>query len=382
MIKIIDCNPLVLPVHSELYRIPPRPQDKMEDGYLTKYDGHTLAVDAFNAGPNVRLIGPPLLNLNEFMSDARIILDGYGSANFSWQDYHKMSRAKVEKTGSVQNLRLEIGRETLDVPVAGDDLSSFQGSNVLITMNKNNRLENIYDWALNFAKNHDVDSMIIYENRSHYYSLEEMADYLASLPLKKIYLVDWPFKFGSTGGPNQIWDSDFGIYMCWEHARWRFLQFANSVFINDADEFPVSKSGDSLVNLVENSSNGVIRYPVRNVPAAPRPGLDERRVRLHSDYIYNNRQFTNFSNKVAYQPTRLPEKVQVGNHNFYGWEKETDTVDDVVAHHFIGVHYNWRDGDWSYSSAERAPLKEHEEVDTTLAEALKTTFPDRFQDDV
>ena len=77
MIKIVDCNPLVLPVHSELYREPPRQPNKMEDGYLSKYDGHTLAVDAFNAGPYVRLIGPPLLNLNERMLGARIVLDGF-----------------------------------------------------------------------------------------------------------------------------------------------------------------------------------------------------------------------------------------------------------------------------------------------------------------
>ena len=378
MIKIIDCNPLVLPVHSELYREPPRQPNKMEDGYLSKYDGHTLAVDAFNAGPYVRLIGPPLLNLNERMLGARIVLDGFGEAPFDWRDYHKMSRAKIEKVGAVQELHLEIGRESLGVTVAGDDLESFRNANVLITMNKNNRLENIYDWALNFAKNHDVDSLILYENRSHYYSLEDVANHLSSLPLKTIYLVDWPFKFGSTGGPNQIWDSDFGIYMCWEHARWRFLQFANSVFINDADEFPVSKSGTSLVNLVENSSNGAIRYPVRNVPAVPRPELDKQRVRLHSDYVYYNSQFTNFSNKVAYQPTRVPEGVQVGNHNFYGWDQKTDTVEDVLAHHFLGVHYNWRDGDWSYSSDERPPVDANEEVDTALLKAFQETFPERF----
>lgn len=379
MIKIIDCSPLVLPVNSELYRVPPRQPNKMEDGYLSKYDGHTLAVDAFNAGSYVRLIGPPLLNLSKSMAEAKIILDGYGSATFNWRDYHKMSRAKIEKAGAIQKLRLEVGRESLDVPVAGDDLESFRGSNVLITMNKNNRLENIYDWALNFAKNHGVDSLILYENRSHYYSLEDIADHLSNLPLKTIYLVDWPYKFGSTGGPNQIWDSDFGIYMCWEHARWRFLQLANSVFINDTDEFPVSKSGNSLVDLVETSSNGVIRYPVRNVPAVPRAGLDKQRIRLHSDYIYHNRKFTNFSNKVAYQPTRVPEEVQVGNHNFYGWDQKTDTVEDVVAHHFLGVHYNWREGDWSYTSDERAPLAAHEEIDTALLEAFERTFPERFQ---
>lgn len=380
MIKIIDCNPILLPLHSELYRVPPRQPSRMEDGYLSKYDGHTLAVDAFNAGPYVRLIGPPLLNLNESMADARIVLDGYGDSCFNWRDYHKISRAKIEKTGAVQRMRLDIGRESLTVPVAGDDLESFRGSNVLITMNKNNRLENIYDWALNFARNHDVDSLILYENRSHYYSLDDLADHLSSLPLKTIYLVDWPFKFGSTGGPNQIWDSDFGIYMCWEHARWRFLQFANSVFINDTDEFPVSKSKNSLANLVENSSNGAIRYPVRNVPAAPRPGLEKKRVRLHSDYIYYNRRFTNFSNKVAYQPTRLPEEVQVGNHSFYGWDQKTDTIEDVVAHHFLGVHYNWRDGDWSYSSTERLPQDADEKINTTLLEAFKKTFPERFRE--
>lgn len=376
--KILKCNPLILPNHSELYREPPRPHEKMGPAYLTRYDGHTLAVDVFNAGDFVRMVGPPLLNLTAEMSNATITFDNYGCELFNWTDFHKISRARVQKRGSVEEVTLSIGREVLKANVAGDDLSTFEGKNALITMNKNNRLENIADWARNFNLNHGINALILYDNRSYSYSLNDIADVLKGSGLDVVYLVDWPFKFGNTGGKEQIWDSDFGIYMCWEHARWRFLQRANSVFISDVDEFPVSNSGASLVKLVEKSSHGVIAYPVKNVPAVPREGLSPERVRLHSDYPYQNRKFGLFSKKIGYQPTRLPEDVQVGNHNFYGWDDETEYLENVVAYHFRGIHYDWREGNWSYSHEDRAPIQGDETLDSVLEPALKSTFPERF----
>lgn len=377
--KLLNCNPLILPNHSELYREPPRPHSKMGGDYLTRYDGHTLAVDVFNAGEHVRLIGPPLLNLRSEIERSRFILDGIPlNDRVNWYDMHKISRAKIQKTGSVQKLDLEVGRDLLTTSVAGDDLSTFEKSNVVITMNKNNRLENIRDWAYNFAVNHEVDSAIIYDNRSYEYSLTDIVNSLKDVPLKTVYVIDWPFKFGNTGGKEQIWDSDFGIYMCWEHARWRFLQRANAVFISDIDEFPVSDTGATLVTYVAKSSHGVIGYSVRNVPPVPNPTLAAERVRLHSDYYYENSGFNLFSQKVGYQPLRLPEEIQVGNHGFYGWGDKTDHIENVVAHHFQAIHYNWRDGDWSYSHKDRAPIKKNEQINQILYSKMKETFPERF----
>lgn len=380
LIKLLNCNPLVLPNHSELYREPPRPHNKMGQDYLTRYDGHTLAVDVFNAGDYLRLIGPPLLNLAPEVHRSDFSLDGVPlNEQLDWRDMHKISRAKIPKTGSVELLNLKIGRDHLTSRVSGDDLSTFENSDVVITMNKNNRLENIRDWAYNFAVNHGIDSVILYDNRSYEYTLADIANALNDVPLKTAYVIDWPFKFGNTGGKEQIWDSDFGIYMCWEHARWRFLQRANAVFISDVDEFPISEEGKALVAYAEESSHGVIGYGVRNVPPVPHPGLASDRIRLHSDYYYENRGFNLFSQKVGYQPLRLPEEIQVGNHSFYGWGDETDRIDEVVAHHFRGIHYNWRDGDWSYSHNDRGPIKSTELVNQSLYDTMKRTFPERFE---
>ena len=376
--KMLRTRPLVLPNDSELFREPPRPLDKMTPDYLARYDGHTLAVDVFNAGDSLRFIGPPLLNLESYVGGAKIRFDGVEQAQFEWTDFSRMSRFKAARRGNVDRVELTFGRERFETSAAGDDLETFAGTNALITMNKNNSLENIRDWATNFAVNHNVNALILYDNRSSAYGLDELAAVLDKVPLEVVYLVDWPYKFGNTGGPDQIWDSDFGIYMCWEHARWRFLQNANSVIISDVDEFPVSESGRTIVDHLEASEYGAINYPVRNVPPVRLPSIEKKSVRLHSDYGYTNSAFTLYSKKLAFQPKRLPENVQVGNHSIYGWERKTAFVDDVIARHMQGLHYDWRDGDWSYSFEERKPYEGKETIDTALLKSLKKTFSERF----
>lgn len=379
--KQISLNPIVLPNDSRLFREPKRKYEDMTPHFLTRYDGHTIAVDVFSALDQLRFIGPSLFNLKPYAETATLKIDGYEVSQFEWIEKSRISRLKAANSGIAEKVELAFGPEEFEVRPGADDLNSFKNLNVVVTMNRDNRLENLHDWLVNFVQNHDVNAAIIYDNRSIRYSRMELAEALRSVKgLERLYVVDWPYKFGNTGGPKQIWDSDFGIYMCWEHARWRFLQLANAVFISDADEYPVSDSGTSLVKILEQTESGALNYPVRNVPSVPRPGVSGDRVRLHSDYIYADKLHGLFSKKVAYQPLRIPEEIQVGNHSFRGMEEKTAYTEDVIARHIRGVHYNWRNDDWSYSHEEREVDPKTEYIDEPFLKSLKNTFPNRFED--
>ncbi|TRX61918.1 hypothetical protein [Corynebacterium hiratae] len=381
IVKILSTQPVVLPNDSRLFREPIRKYEDMTPNFLTRYDGHTIAVDVFCADDRLWFIGPSLFNLKGYAESSRIEIDGIKVNDFSWYDMSRISRFHTDIDGIVQEVNIEFGPEKFKVSPGADDLKSFEGRNVVITMNRDNKLENLRDWLINFVVNHSIDSAIIYDNRSEAYSLKEMASALLEIEgLERLYIVDWPFKFGNTGGPQQIWDSDFGIYMCWEHARWRFLQKANSVFISDADEYPVSSTNLTLVDYVEKAEAGALNYPVRNVPAVCRGEMANQRIRLHSDYIYGDSRFGLFTKKVAYQPKRIPENVQVGNHSFYGYEDKTSYTEDVIARHMRGIHYSWREDDWTYSHDERMFSAETDFLDENLQESLMRTFPDRFND--
>ena len=378
--KIVSTNPLVLPVNSRLYRNPPRrPVDFSED-YLFKYDGHTLAADCYMSGDDLRMVGPPLLNLAKYVDGSSFELDGVQPANQPrWVDLNRISRFRLRVDENVSNMRLEFGPETLSVTPSPDMTRMFHGANVLITLNKDNHLENIADWVRNYVKNHEVDSVIFYDNRSETYSLSDILSTLKRVPgLETAVVVDWPYKYGNTGGPKQIWDSDFGQYMCWEHARWRFARFAKTVIINDVDEFPVSASGKSLPKLVEESSNGVYRYALRDTPALPRVGFERRdgEVRRHSDYAYVAKDAQKYSSKYAYSPQRLSDRIQIGNHEVFGVRAPIGS--DVIGRHCQGLHASWRKGDFSYSHKESEFDQAKFVEDVDFLRQLQRTFPERF----
>lgn len=378
--KIVSTSPLVLPVNSRLYRNPPRrPVDFSED-YLFKYDGHTLAADCYMSGDDLRMVGPPLLNLAKYVDESSLELDGVQPANQPrWEDLNRISRFRLRVDENVSKLRLEFGPETLSVSPSPDMTRMFDGANVLVTLNKDNHLENVADWVRNYVQNHEVDSVIFYDNRSETYSLSDILHTLKQVPgLENAVVVDWPYKYGNTGGPKQIWDSDFGQYMCWEHARWRFARFAKTVIINDVDEFPVSASGKSLPQLVEESPNGVYRYALRDTPALPRLGLERKagEVRRHSDYAYVATNARKYSSKYAYSPQRLSDRIQVGNHEVFG--VRAPIGNDVIGRHCQGLHASWRKGDFSYSHKESDFDSAKFVEDRDFIRQLQRTFPERF----
>lgn len=376
--KISKTNPAVLPVNSSLYREPPRDPTDFTPGYLQRYDGHTILADIFNSGDRLLGIGPPLLNLKETADNAIINLNHVTrAAESSWEDLNRISRLSVPLWHTAEHVQMLFGSETFDVTPSPDDSDIFRDSNVVVTLSKDNPLVNVRDWLTNLVVNHEINGAIIYDNGSSSYTQEELLEVMESIAgLDNGIVVDWPYKYGNTGGPSQIWDSDFGQYMCWEHARWRYLSTANCVVISDVDEIPVSSSQRNLVTIAEETPHGVYSYPVRDCPPVPRDKFGANRQRLHTDYVVSDSKRGAYSRKVVYMPKRIPVNSQVGNHQVIGVSAEYS--EEVITRHVVGVHYAWRNRDWSYSNAERVfDSRTDFEDDELLAQYLRT-FPERF----
>ena len=70
-------------------------------------------------------------------------------------------------------------------------------SNILFTIQKNNRIDWINAWAKHYTELHQVDHIIIFDNNSTCYTLCELSDALKKFPIS-IYPL--PFKYGPSGG--------------------------------------------------------------------------------------------------------------------------------------------------------------------------------------
>lgn len=382
MWKIVSTHPLILPNHSRYFREPPRPYDDMQPGYISRYDGHTLAVDIFNSDRGLVAIGAPLNNLSGPVNDAVLMVDG-SPLNIAgaWQDINRASRLILPTTAPAETVRLDLEHEPLSCPVSMNQCSMFAGRNVAITMNWCNPLENIRDWLVNLVVNHRVTGAIIYDNRSYTYSTTQLLEVMRSVPgLEVGVVVDWPYKYGNMGSVKNGWDSDFGQYMAWEHARWRFLARANTLVVADIDEIPVAEvAGVDLVSLVEATPDGVYLYSVRNVPEVSRDGLTPDRVRLCSDYELMDFPQGTLSRKSVCQPGRIPVAAQVGNHGVFGVQSIHGS--EVIARHIRGIHQSWRAGRITYSYPERTLNPETDAIDERWIAHCHKTFPERFETD-
>lgn len=376
--KLLDTNSLTLEVSSSVYRIPPRRPEDMSPDYLLRYDGHTVAADVFQAGKDLMMVGPPLLNLKTYAENATVSVDGIPlTTHRDWADLNRASRFKGRVDVPASHVSVKFGPDTLAVKVSPDQADAFEGMNAVVTLNKDNHLENVRDWLTWLTIKHDINAAVIYDNGSTTYSQQELLEVARSVPgIVSAYVINWPYKYGNTGGPKQIWDSDFGQYMCWEHARWRFFRKANCVVISDVDEIPISVDSSTLVSRAEQSIHGVFSYPVRDVPAVPRSGLNADRVHLHTDYLHSDKLRGTYSKKVVYIPSRLPAEAQVGNHQVVG--VSADYSEEVISRHVAGVHLAWRSGVWEYDHPERAMSTDSEFFDSELAEGFASAFPDRF----
>ncbi|WP_237208691.1 hypothetical protein [Rothia nasimurium] len=380
--RIVKTSRIELPVSGKLFRQPPRAFDKMQPDYMMKYDGLTLASDVILEGSTLHVVGPPLLNLSEALQDLVVRCGGpeIPVPEGQWADGNRISRLHLDLGAPADEVTFSFANQSYSVKPSASWADVFEGRSVAVTVNKDNHLQTLADWAQNYTVNHGVTAVIIYDNQSESYSCEELLEHMKTVPgLEICVVVDWPDKFGNLAGPGD-WDSDFGQYIAWDHARWRFARKAAFVFQGDADEFPMTSDGRSLEEHVAETETGTLLYPVCNAPAVLREGLDpDRPVRRHSDYWCLDLTKGLWSKKVAYQPTRLKDEFQPANHAVIGIYNRYS--EDVVARHVLGVHRDWRRGEAAaYDVKEREFNPETDKFDPQSEAVYRKTFPDLFED--
>lgn len=380
--RVVKTSRIELPVSGKLFRQPPRAFDQMQPDYLMKYDGLTLASDVILEGSTVHIVAPPLFNLSDALEDLTIVADGqlFHIPPGTWSDGNRMSRMHLELDAPADYLTFTFSNQEFTVKPSASWVDVLAGRNIAVTVNKDNHLQALADWAQNYTVNHGVTAVIVYDNQSESYSCEEILEQMKTVPgLEICIVVDWLDKFGNLAGPGD-WDSDFGQYIAWEHARWRFARRAHCVFQGDSDEFPMTVDGRSMQAYLEESTNGTLLYPVCNVPPVVRDGIEaDREVRRPSDYLSLDTTKGLWSKKVAYQPTRLSDEHQPANHAVIGLYNEY--TENIVARHVLGVHRDWRRGAFAaYDQAERRFNPETDSPDELAEKVYRLTFPDLFSE--
>ena len=240
-------------------REPPRPVEFRQPGYEDVFDYDTFFYDVFRDASSRRIIaiGPPLHN---FLGTFEQIHVSDGARRLDKTIMLRDRNFQLWIDGARQVEEIVLWHEELTSPklrITENRCALFDGKRVVVTLSKDNDLTWIADWARFYSVCHGADGVLLYDNGSQRYTIEEIREAILALsPSLAIEIVPWPFRFGARGGTHQRWDSDYCQYGALEHARHKYLRSAASVMSCDIDELVVSASGKSIFEVTETKRRG------------------------------------------------------------------------------------------------------------------------------
>lgn len=325
---------------------PRREQDRQAD-YSTRFDYRTLFSDAFFVQEGLELLGPPLLNTRDRILSAEFLVDGDPfTGRIESRDHHRISRTILHGVTSANKVGLKTSEGDVSIKV-NRPVSDFADRRVLVTQQKNNPLEWIRYWIEFHAVHHGIDAVVIYDNRSTAYEVSAVEQLLLSIDKIAVSsVIDWDVPYGPTGGPNQVWDSDYGQHQVLEHAMRYVLTDARSVIQQDIDELVLAEDGGSICEAIEGSDIAELRYPRRQilqVPTLQLPPEKSRGYRLHCDYSYYRTEGAYLAGKYACIPSRVPRSSHFLVHGVENTKRHI--ADNIVARHYGGIRIEWRAGE-------------------------------------
>ncbi|WP_222127588.1 glycosyltransferase family 92 protein, partial [Brevibacterium casei] len=188
--------------------------------------------------------------------------------------------------------------------------------------------------------------MVIYDNNSTDYSLEDLSNAVAAGGADVSVVVDWPFKFGPQGGKwngpvERPWDSDFCEYGINEHARWKYLSESKFVIAHDIDELLLVNQNTPILDVATSYPADYLSYSGAWVEDTPRSDSTVPRFR---DFYYTDPHAHPTTRKWSALTSRIADATQWKTHSIGGASHAK--TPEITHRHFKGITTNWK---WSRS---------------------------------
>ncbi|WP_225770535.1 NAD-dependent epimerase/dehydratase family protein [Inquilinus sp. Marseille-Q2685] len=382
--RLSQLTPWILDFSHDPIRMPPRPPTLRHAGYEDDFDFTTVFCDVFwdASGEAIRLVGPPLLNLEAELEFRFTALPSMQPCAFEVRHKRWVDLVTVPvppgTTGLIADTSL--GRAFL---APQPNLSEiFAGRRCIYAMSQDNDIAWIQDWVRYYARGHGCNGVVLYDNNSTAYSVRELDDALRAIdPSIEVLTIPWPYKWGVFDGRRplsySIWDSFYGQAAAFEHARLRYFRKAASVVNADIDELAVTRDGQSVFEIAEQSDTGFIRFDgwwIHNYTTEALP-----RQRRHKHFFYKKTgRLDACTEKWAVVPAKSPEDVQWAIHNVIGMTPDEASF-KVGLRHFKPINTSW-DVDSNLTDAKRTELFHGDGTDLEIDEELRRTLARIFPD--
>jgi hypothetical protein len=351
-------------------RRPRSPWRPRPAAFWTAFEDKALYYDAFRAenGRDVLLVGPTPLNLRSGLEAARYSALPSGATLEAelLPSRSTMLTRLVDVPADAQAVRVEAFGETFDLTIQPNFSAALSGARILFTINKNNRLEWIADWAHWHASLHGTDTVILFDNGSTDYTIEDLEVTLTAVNgLKTVIVINVPHKFGpiDTSVLNTKFYPRFLQISMTNLALRRFGMQAEGLLDCDIDELAWA-GGESVYERAGRSALGVVRMRGRWIEAARASGEPER----HHAFRHRLANFRHrlSPSKWVLDPRRDWVKtlsVQPYLHRIHGAPTAARNHDDkAVFFHFKGINTNWKEERTDIKGIDIKTLVEDEEL--------------------
>jgi hypothetical protein len=352
--KVFAISPIILDPSLGLRRRSPRPHALRQPDFDERFDFDTLFYDVFRHPDSSRvlLIGPALYNLETLFEEIEIVAKPSGaSCAFRRFDMDRLTRVEVDAPAGTSEIVLKTRVGELPAKVSQPETTNYRSLRVLCTISKNNDITWICDWARYNRDVHGAQAVLLYDNASTIYDMNELIGRLSEVEgLDFVGVVPFPFRFGPPGlGLRKSWDSNFLQIGSLEHGRWRFLLDAKSFLNTDVDELVVSRNGESVFEAAER--HGVARFYGSWIPNIRVNGAEEVRSIRHVDFAHVETPvyklglppYRNLCQpKWAVAPRAVPSLGHMTHHRIKNWWRSQMWNPTFSFRHFRGLSTGWK----------------------------------------
>lgn len=343
-----------LPEAGDLRRLPRAPNRKRPQKFWHAFEDRALVYDCFwhQDGKRVLMVCPPPVNLVDYWQSAKI--SAFPQGKKLQRQLHVARSSMIVELKDVPkqttSVELSFGQRAYTIPIRPNLAEEFSGCRILFSMNKNNDLAWIKEWASFHQVMHEVDTIILFDNGSTAYSISQIEQILLEVDgLKKILIIPFPYRFGAK-------DPKVVMHPYWAH----FLQNASfslllrrmagdslGILNMDVDELAAPIPGGDVFSFTQESTTG---FHVLNGTWVENilPNDDRTKKTKHSDYRHILRDFRAGLNakKWALDPSRewLQDlSLQPTWHKIKHMPKELVSASGISNYwHFRGINTNWK----------------------------------------
>lgn len=324
-------NPIYLSEINQPLRIGNRPKYQQQDTFNEEFDSEIFIYDIFSDLKRTYLIGPPssLDVWNHFFQYAKF------DRNKVSIDRVKIYKNKIDKVIINQHFN-SLEFKGFSTKIRKNSFNTYK--NVLYSLQKNNHLLWIKDWIEWYKNNHKIDCVILYDNNSDIYDIEELRTLLNSFGLKS-FVEAVPYKYGPSAHNGSFWDSDFLQYAMFEHVRYFYCNNNAKLINSDIDELIFINTKRTIFDFIK-KQNTYISIEGKWLDFYQLPGNNKLTISHKLHNILNKHDTC--LNKWAINLDGTADDVFLRVHEIKGCNQVKITYPNLFYLHHRCISNNWK----------------------------------------